>query len=244
LGPVINTLGGGLNIGPWRRIGVGDGIFIGHWMEDFPQAKPFLKNVNVAFRVGTTIPFGKKSNEDLLLAFPFGNDRSGTLFGGVGLTLTLAGCLRVGADVQLDHIFGSIRTRRIKTDPMQTELFLLEKIASYDDHGLTQEFNLFGEVIDLFPGTSFLLGYRYLKHSDDVLGLFSNTFSYQTATFAQKLFDWTLHQIVLRFAFDLAQWCEPDTSWVPGASLFLRLPFNGRRSVGISTIGGMLSLKF
>ncbi len=244
LGPIINQLGQGLDIGPWHRIGFGDGICIAHWMEDFKQTKPFLKNVNVALRLGTTIPFGKKSNENLLLAFPFGNDRAGTVFGGVGLTLTLAQCLRAGFDIQLDHIFGSIRTRRIKTAPQQTELFLLERIASYEDHGLTQEFNLFGECINLLPGTSFLLGYEYLKHSDDVLSLFSNTFSYDVATNAQKLYDWTIHQIVVRFAINADAFCAQDATFAPSGSLFLRLPFNGRRATVMSTIGACLSIKF
>jgi len=244
LAQVICQLGDGLDIGSWRRTGVADGVFIAHWMNDFPQKKPFLKNVNITFRVGTTVPFGQKEDEDLLVAFPFGNDRAGAVFGGFGLTLTLGNTLRVGADIQLDHTFGSIRTRRIKTDVEQTELFLLEKIASYKDNGLTQEFNLFGECFDLIPGFSFLLGYEYLKHSDDVLSIFSNAFSSSVATNAQKLFDWTLHQIVVRFGFDSTCWCGEQATVIPSGALYMRLPFNGRRSIGLSMIGGYFALKF
>lgn len=240
----IFTLGQGLDIGSWRRTGFGDITVLAEWAADFPQAKPMLKNVHVALRGGITIPTGKKGDEDLLMAFPFGNDHASSILGGLTLDLTLGSYLRIGGDVQLTHIFGSTRARRIKTDFTQTELFLLEKTDSYKDYGLTQQFSFFGECINLIPATSILIGYEYRKHGDDVLSLLSNAFSPAISTISEKLFDWTTHQCIIRANFDSSCLLGDDAFVTPTISVYTRLPFNGKRSAQTSTIGGILSLKF
>lgn len=244
LGTVVHTLGNGLFLGGWKRAGIGDITTFTEWSAEFPQAKPLLKKVRLALRAGLSIPTGLKEDENLLVAFPFGNDRTGSIIGGVTLDLLLGKHLRLGLDVQLTHFFGNTRIRRIKTDPLQTDLLLLEKNKAYLDYGLEQEFNLFLECVDLIPYTSLLVGYEYRKQGDKTISLFTNAFSAQVANTAPSLFDWTIHQMVINAAFDGKEWCNASSYAIPSLSLYARLPFNGVRSIGTGMLGVCFNLRF
>ena len=183
----VKRLGNGLELQNWKRTGPGDLTLLLEWFRDFYQNKPFLKNARINWRAGVSIPSGFRRDEDKLFAIPFGNDGAFAIPFGVGLDLTLGTYFKLGLDVQLTHIFGSTRTRRIKTSEDQTELLLLKKVQTHKDFGLTQRFNLYFQFYKFLKGLSFKVGYQFKKHGDDELSLKTNVFSSEIANSAQSL---------------------------------------------------------
>lgn len=241
----VCTLSGGLDLQGWSRAGVGDLTLLLDWSRDFPQAKPMLKNVRVNWRLGVGMPTGLRQDEDRLFAIPYGYDGAFSLPFGVGLDLHFQMYVRAGFDVQLTHVFGNTRTRRFKTSQDQTDLLFLQKAAVYKDWGLTQQFNLYGQLYKPFDiGLSFLLGYQYLKHGADELALpCGSSFSQAVANSAESLRDWTLHHIVVRADYDIgSHWDEPTV--YPRLFAYAQLPFNGKRVAATSNVGISFSLDF
>ncbi len=241
----VKELGQGLDIGGWTRNGVGDLTLMVDWFQDFPQAKPLLKTVRVNWWGGLTLPTGLRQDEDKIMALPYGFDGAFGIPFGLGLDLSFVFHVKVGFDVQLTHVFGSTRCRRIKTDPNQTELLLLAKTDAYKDPGLTQQFDLYAQVYKPWNSSfSCMLAYQYMKHDRDTLALCGNIYSANIANTAQSLRDWTLHQIFIRTDYDIGDHLKADTKIFPRIMAYMRLPFNGKRVVANSTVGVVLSLDF
>jgi hypothetical protein len=244
LATVVNNFGDGLSLNGWKRTGLGDLNLMVEWLFNFPQKRPLLTNVEIDGRVGFTLPTGLKANPDLLFAFPFGYDGAvGILYGG-GLTVSLGCQFKAGFDVQLLHLFGNTRPRRIKTAVDQSELLLLAKTPVYIDYGLTQRFNLFVQAYHVVGGLSLLAGYQFLKRGEDSLALNTCQFSTAIAQTAVTLEDWILHSAEFNLHYDFDVHMCPDSWIAPQASLFARVPFNGKRAVAFTTVGVMLAADF
>lgn len=241
---IIDEFGNGLDLNGWKRSGPGDLNVMIEWLFPFEQQRPLLKLVEVDARVGFTFPTGLKADEDKLLAFPFGYDGAvGILYGG-GLNVQLGYCFKAGFDVQLLHLFGNTRERRIKTAVDQSDILLLAKMPAYKDYGLTQRFNLFVQAYHVWGGLSALVGYQFLKHGEDHLALNSCEYSSFAANSAVSLDEWIVHSMEFNLHYDFAEtWCQ-NTCWAPQLSLFSRLPFNGKRSIAFTTVGVMLAVDF
>ncbi len=240
----VESLGNGLDLTGWKRSGVGDLTVLLEWFRDFPQAKPMLKNVRVNWRAGLGIPTGLRQDPDRVFAIPFGYDGAFSLPFGLGLDLHFAFYLRAGFDVQLTHVFGNTRLRRIKTSDDQTDLLLLEKMEVYKDFGLTQQFNLYAQLYKVFKGFSCLIGYQFIKHGKDEIALCAGSdFSAATANNAEHLKEWTMHQIVVRADYDIGSHFDEPPIY-PRLSLFAQLPFNGKRVAVTSNIGLTLAFDF
>ena len=241
---VVTTLGNGLDLNGWKRTGAGDMNLLVEFMYNFPQQRQILKDVEIDGRVGLTLPTGLKADPDKLLALPFGyNGATGIVFGG-GLNVLLGCYFKAGFDVQLLHLFGNTVEQRIKTALDQSDLLLLAKTKAYIDYGLTQRINLFLQAYQFVGGLSFLAGYQFLKKGEDHLALNSCEFSTTIANTAVSLDEWIVHSIELNLHYDFrVHQCED--AWIqPQASLFARIPFNGRRAVAFTTIGIMLAADF
>ena len=154
-----------------------------------------------------------------------------------GSNVLLGNCFKAGFDVQLLHLFGNTRERRIKTAVDQTNLLLLAKTKAYRDYGLTQRFNLFMQAYHVFGGLSFLAGYQFLKHGEDHLALNSCEFSSSIANSAAYLDEWIVHSIELNLHYDFNVDLCQDSCFAPQASLFARIPFNGKRAIAFTTVG-------
>jgi len=236
---------GCLELTDWRRTGVGDLVGLFEFLKDFPTAqRPMLKNVRINARVGLNFPTGLRVNPDELFAIPFGYDGAlGIIYGG-GLIVTMGCFFKTGFDVELIHLFGNSRTRRIKTAVNQTDLFLFEKTCVYRDYGLTQRFNLFVEMFNLVKGASFVWGYQFFKHGDDFYSVVPQTFSSEIANTAESLQEYTMHQLIFnlnyRFNTDL---CDYD-DFSPYISLYSRIPVNGKRSALFTTLGAVVGFNF
>lgn len=235
---------GGLNLCGWRRNGLGDLLLLSEWMCDFPQAKPLLKNVRLNARLGMTLPTGLKQNEDLLVAFPFGYDGSvGLIFGG-GLDALLGTYLQTGFDVELLHLFGNTRERRIKVAPDQTELLLLAKVPVYKDWGLTQHFNLYVQFQNFLRGLSLKVDYQFVRHGEDAFVLTTQDYSDNIANTDRRLEGWTTHTAIFNATYDCAYDLPPDSRAKPYITFFTKVPFNGKNSVMFSTVGAVLAVDF
>lgn len=250
---------GCLDIGGWQRTGVGDTTVSLEWIRDYPQQKPFLHNVTINGRLGFTLPSGLKADEDKLLAFPFGNDGSTGLIFALGLDLYMGQYMRGGLDVQLMHVFGNTRCRRIKTDVAQTNLFLLAKTDAFKDFGLTQQFSFYWEFYKLLYGASFKVAYQFYKNGEDTLYLTSNEFSSIIANSAQSNFptignqptgcsgtlnSFTTHDVFIILNYDFSDHMSEDSRWAPYVSAFVDIPFNGKRSVVVKNAGFAVALNF
>jgi hypothetical protein len=240
----VCTLGKGLSLAPWKRSGFGDVALFVEWMNDFEQAKVFLKNVRVDWRLGGTIPSGKRVDPDKLMALPLGYDGAASIIAGFGIDLTYGRYFKLGGDVELQHVFGNDRCRRIMTDTTQTNLLFLEKVNAYKDFGMNQRFNLYFQFFEVLGGLSLKAGYQYFKHGDDYLSLNSLAYSDVTANTSKNLYDYTLHQAVFVASYNIAKHINEDAACLPAVSLFSRLPFNGTRVIACPTLGATLSLDF
>lgn len=236
---------GCLDLCGWKRRGLGDALLLFRWQRDFEQAKQFLKNVRLGARVGLSLPTGKKVDEDKIFAFSFGNDgATGALVGGA-IDLTFGRYFKAGLDVQLHHLFGNTKCRRIKTDFCQTELLLLKKVDAYKEFALMQRFNLYLEIFKFLRGLSFKVGYQFRRRGDDILYLCSQDFSDEIANTAESLQEWTMHTAVFNLSYDFWNSDAQDEHRVhPYISIFAKVPFNGMRVAMARTAGVALSIDF
>ena len=240
----VKNLSDGFDLRGWQRSGAGDLTVLLRWFRDFYQHKPFLKNVRVNFRSGLSIPTGKRIDEDKLFAIPFGNDGAFAIPFGVGLDVTMGKYTKLGLDVELTHIFGNTRARRIKTDEDQTELILLKKTQVHRDFGLTQRFDLYVQFYKFLKGLSFKVGYQFKKHGDDEFALKTNAFSQKVANTALRLQEWTMHHIVTNTSYDFGVHLNDNARIRPQLSIFTRFPFNGKQVAVVPTVGATFSIDF
>lgn len=240
----VRTLGQDLDINGWSRVGIGDLTILFEWTRDFEQAKEVLKNVRLNGRVGPSFPIGKRTNEDLLVAFPFGNDGCTAVVFGGSLEVLLGCYIRCGMDVELTHLFGNTRERRIKIDRDQTELLLLRKACAYIDPGLIQHFNLYLGAYDLYGGLYLNFNYEFYKHGDNRLSLTSNNFSNNIANTAISLEGWTSHHAIFKLGYDFASVVGNDACVIPRVTAYTRIPIEGTRVILDSSVGLMLSCDF
>jgi hypothetical protein len=240
----VKTLGEHLDIDSWSRTGTGDLTVLLEWTRDFKQYKDILKNVRLNCRVGPSFPTGKGRDEDLLIAFPFGNDGCmGVVFGG-SLEILLGRYMRCGMDVELTHLFGNTRNRRIKIDREQTELLLLKKVCAYLDPGLIQHFNLYLGAYDICGGLYVNFNYEFYKHGENRLSIISNNYSNAIANDAQSLESWTAHHAIFKLGYDFAQVVGNNACAIPTITAYLRTPIEGTRALLDTSIGLMLSCDF
>lgn len=233
---------GGLCLDSWKRTGFGDLVTMLTWLENFPQIKPALKNVRLIVRGALSWPTGKKQDEDLLLALPFGNDGTVGIIFGAGLDLTFANYLRAGGYIELLYQFSDKKERRIKTAEGQTDLFYLSKTLAYKEHGINEQFNLYLEGFRFFDGLSTRVTYQFYKKREDRLWLFNDSFDPLIANSAENLQDATYHNIIffLKYEFDPLG-CDPLS---PQLFLFAKHGFNGKRAILGNTFGFTFSVSF
>lgn len=239
----VCRLGDGLYLGPWKRHGFGDLVVYLQWLHDFKQEKPFLKNVRLNWRIGNNFPTGLRANPDLIMALPFGfNGTLGILYG-FNIECTLGHYFKVGFGVDLQQLFGNKVWMRIKTHEDQSELLLLQKAQVYVDYGMNQRFTIFGQLFNL-GGLGLKAGYEFSKHGEDVISVCTQAFSNEPPNFAEKAQEVTAHQCVAIATYDFANHFSPDAKAIPSLAFYARMPFNGKRAVLGTAIGGWIAVDF
>lgn len=235
---------GCLDLDGWKKTGVGDIVLAGQWLKEFPQVKRLLRTVTLNVRAGMSLPTAKECYQDRVLSIPFGNDDAFGLFVAGGIDLKWDYHIRAGIDAQFLHLFGSTRERRIKTDPSQSDLLLLQKVRCRRDFGITQRYNVFLEFYRFLRGLSVRATYQFWQHNEDAVSLFTNDFSEITANTASRFDDWTMHNIIFSANYEVAADVDEDTRFKPQFSFYYRLPINGVRSILTHAIGGALVVNF
>lgn len=235
---------GCLSMGAWSDTGLGDIVVAGQWLKEFPQVKDLLRKVTINFRSGMSLPTAKKYPDDQAFKIPLGNDEAFGIFVGGGIDLKYDYHIRVGADAQFLHLFGSTRERRIKTDATQGDILLLPKVKCRKDFGVTQRYNLFFELHRIFHGLSFRATYQFWQHSQDNLSLFTNEFSTATANDSVRLDDWTFHHIILSAHYEVAADRYDDATFTPELTFYYKAPINGTNSIVAHAVGGALIFNF
>lgn len=234
---------GDINLHNWERKGIGDIAGIVWWEQDFVQARPLLKNVNLGARAGILFPTGKKADENVMLGVPFGNGGgAGLLFGGT-LELDFRHCFLFGVDAELTYFFGKTFNRRIKTDPAQTDLVFLTRACALTEPGFLQHFTLYGRFDHIFKGLSAQVAYQYTKQLDTHIYLATNHFDEAIARRAESLEDWTTHSLVFSLDFDICN-SRHEPGWNPYVSVFYKHGFNGSRAVLFDTVGCLVAVDF
>ena len=237
----VNKLGQGLDLGNWKRLGVGNLELFVEYMRNFPQAKQMLKNVLLDLRFGVALPTGLKGDYDKLVAFPFSYNGSTALVYGGGIEMLYGYFFIAGIDVELIHIFGNTEQRRIKTAENQTDLLLLEKNPAYIDWGMQQQFTLWLGLDKFYKNISFKFGYRLLKQGDSRLALEAQPSSTEIANTAMYLENWTLHDVLMKLSYEFTSDENPISS---STSIFARIPFEGKNSTAFQQVGLMAKLSF
>jgi len=235
LSQIVYELGDGLQMNnDWEKIGMGDLEFILSWDKSFKQPKPILKNVDLGIYGGLSFPTGVRQNEDLIMSIPFGNDGSlGMLVGG-NIQLQWWKHLRGGIIVNFLELFGTTRNRRVKTDASQSDLLLLAKTEARKGWGLTQQYNLYLEGHNLFENWSLRAAYNYIKHNNDSLAIFNQSYSNEIANTALSLQEWTQHSMNFSLRHYGPVWAE----------LYYIYPFNGKSVIQSAFLGGSLGINF
>ncbi len=230
-----------LNICDWKRTGFGDIVLQALWIQDFPQRKALIANVQPQFRIGINIPTGKRQDEDKILAFPFGNDGSWGIQVAGGLSIDSWYGLRAGFDAEFLFLFGDIKCRRIKTECYQTDLLLFKKLPAFREFGLGQQFNIFLEKF--WCGFGFGIDYQYLKRDEDKLTVFNDGIDNFITNSAESLQDWTAHSIILSLRSHIPYYF-PNLISQPSVFGWVKFGFNGKRAILLNTLGANITFSF
>jgi hypothetical protein len=239
----IKTLGC-LDICPWHRTGIGDLSIVADWLQDFVQGRPVLRNIRLNGRVGLTLPTGKKEDLNKILAIPFGYNGCPTILFGGGLNAALGSYCHIGFDVELRSIFGRTLYQRIKTNPAQTELLLLQKAKSYTDYSLEQQYTLYAEAYDLAPHTSFKIAYQFFKRGDSSVSLHGTCFSSAIAQSSEKIQEINWHAILVNATYDFGYLTREYVRAMPSLSLYTEIPYRGKRVIVCPILGATLNVDF
>lgn len=233
---------GNMSLRGWKRQGVGDLMLQLEYYRHFPQAKPYLRNVGIDVRGGFLVPTGLKTDPDKLLAFPFGYDAGlGIMIAG-RLELWYIHHLRLGIDVELLHLFGNNRQRRITTDPAQTDLFLLTKSSTFKDPGFVQHYTIYADLFQAWRGLSARLAYQYTKHNEDRYYPCAQGVNFTTVNDAESLQEGTTHSVIAALSYE---WNRPlNACWKPSISLFYKHGFNGKRALLVDSVSCVMSVAF
>ncbi len=241
----VAALGDGLQIGNWKKAGVGDLALYGGWRQQFFQEKKWIKEAIVNARIGVLFPTSVKKNQDIAVSFEFGNDGAFAIPLGAGLDLRYRRLFWAGLDIMMMKIFSHTKERRIQLDPAQTDLLLLQKAVTRRQYGMTQMFNLYLEPI-IYKGLSMRFAYECIKHGDDHLYTISNDFSSLTSNMSLALEEWTTHDIFIQAKYDQDyDHAEHEHRRVScEGMLFAKIPFNGKASFQVGLVGFNFTVNF
>lgn len=231
-----------LNIGGWKKRGLGDLAVIAEWQQDFPQIqRKTLRNVQINARVGITFPTAKKPFENIIMPIDFGSGTIGIPFGG-GLSMNLGNIFELGFSGQFWYYWSNEQVRRIKTFPTQTTLLLPTLANTQKDFAMIQNFNLHAIIYSFCKRFALKSFYEYWRKGEDKIIPLCNDFNHTTVNSALNLAEQTRHQ----FCFMLMYAPKKDDfkRVIPQFEFFWKISTNGMRSVAASSYGGQFSLIF
>ncbi len=226
----------------WTRHGFGDLLVRAEYNKFFIQRRPWLRGVNLAVRTGVIIPTGLKADTELLYAEPLGYGGGFGIHASGMLMLCYNYGITLGIDGELLHLFGTHTRMRVKTDPAQTDLLLITKIPVFREPGFIQRFTLLLEKSQQGGGLTGTVAYQYFKKSDDFIFPCITGFDSTIINNAESLQESTAHSLVFLLSYDWAYAMHWKT--IPSCAAFLKIGFNGKRSLVTDSAGFSLSISF
>lgn len=233
---------GNLNLCGWKRHGFGDTVVQAAWQNDFFQRKQYLRNVRLAVRGGLLLPTGKRENINDLEAFSFGYGQGvGVIFAGT-LGLHFMHNIRLRLDLEFLQCLGNTRTRRIATDPAQTDLLFINTATIFVDPGFNQQYTFMFEKLSIWEGLHGMIAYQYFKHNDDVYYPCTNAQRFDILNNSQDVQEWTTHQLFFKANYEFNH--ESDCGFRPNLAVFGKYGFNGKRAIITSSLGASISFAY
>ncbi len=237
---------GGLDLGAWSKAGFGDAVLMLDWANEYRQeGKSDLENVALQAKLGVSMPTAPKRNEDKAFSVALGNDGAWSIPFGLGLDLDFKYHVRLGAEAEFEFIFDNTKNYRMKTADAQTRFFLINKGKATMDHGFIWKFNLSAGAFRFWHGVSLNATYEYAKRDDDRLVPQTNAFDAKVVNGAAWLKESNSHHMIFKASYDGWE-CPFAKKWpvTPQASLFYKLPLDGRNTLLAHTFGGQLAVNF
>ena len=223
--------------------GLGDLLLLCRWMRDFSRVRRRLKNVRIILQAGLSIPTGVEKDVDQAFSWALGYDGAWGLHVGGHIDIDFSEYLRGGLAVNFLSLFDHTKVRRMKTDPNQTDFFLLHKGEATKCFGPTWKFKIFLQFQEFIRGMSLITEYQFLKHEHDTLYPQSDFFTHAIVNSAERLQEWDSHYMRFGWTFDTGlRW--PQWFVKPYVSLFYKLPLSGLRSIAAHTYGGEIGFAF
>lgn len=233
---------GGLDLKGWKRKGVGDLVVQAYWQDNFPQYRPWLRNVAPMVRLGVDCPTGKRQDIDKLLAIPFGNDGSWGVQIAGGLDLYFGSHVKAGFDIELLYLFGHERPARIRTDRGQTDLLFMRKLPAFKEPGLTQQYYLYAQLYDCY-GLAAGVHFQHLRQNESRLYVCSDKFDPFIINDAESLQQWSVNSFIFTLSYDFARFCKPG--WpTPSISGWYKQGLIAERALLANTAGLTFTLSF
>ncbi len=231
----------GLNLSGWQTSGLGDLALLLDYIGDYPQGRTVLRNVRVHARLGLTFPTGLVANENWLMSQPLGNDGSMTMPFGGGLDINLGRYFQCGFRGQFSYIWGNEKLRRVPTFPGQTTLLFPTVMSTFKNYGITQTFDLYAQMYNVYEGLSLKLAYEYYFKTQDNISINRPGYNYNLLQSDLTLEEMTRHNMIILLSFD-SGFLEKHDKIHPQVGLFFNMPFNGSLATLASTVGVQLSL--
>lgn len=238
---------GCLSIDCWDQAGFGDTIAQLEWRHYFSNIgkdtdnNSMIKKVMLLTKIGGSFPLGTKKNEDRAFSMPLGNDGHWGIPGGAGMEITFTHNVLFGLYGDFLILMEDGKERRLKTDPAQTDLFLINKGYAVKDPGFTWQLETFLEWLEETYHLSARVTYQYIKHSSDRLFIKCNdeVFNDCCINTAEHLKEWHVHNLIC----NIGQ-AYPNLYGKPAISFFYKLPIAGERIIDNHTFGGQLHMTF
>jgi hypothetical protein len=224
--------------------GVGDLVIMLDWMNNYQQQKDGLENVQLIAKIGVSLPTAPERDEDKVFSISRGNDGAWSVPFGLGLNLDFQYNIRLGLEAEFEIMFDHSREFRMKTAPGQTQFMLLNKGRATIDHGFNWHFNLMAQAYRFWRGCSLGVTYEYAKHDDDRLTPHDNSFDVTMANSASWLREYNMHHFIFKASWDGSCYTCPLRRFTPHASIFYKMPIDGRNVILTHSFGGQLGVSF
>jgi len=235
---------GGLQLGTsYSNQGIGDCIVDFDWRKHVDNLEHHFKSIDFYIGAGLLIPGQLLKDEDQVLSYAHGTDGSFGIPIKLGFWVDGKKWVYAGLDAQLLYVLSSKKIRRMKTDPNQTELFLLNKGNSRKEYGVTWQAHTWVMVTDFYEGVFAKLSYQFIRHESDKLYTEDVNFDNVIINSARTLQGWSGQDVVIQLGYNVAK-DDPKMPFVPVGSLFYKKPIAGRAIINSDTYGAMLQISF
>lgn len=232
-----------LNVGNWKRNGIGDLAIIAEWQRDFPQQyRRTLRNVQTNVRLGITFPTAKKNCDNVIMPIDFGFDGAFSIPFGGQISMNLASIIDIGFSGQFWYFLSNQKIRRVQSFPTQTALLLPTLIETHKEFSIVQNFNLFGTIHSFCSRFALKGFYEYWRKGKDTLTPLANNFNFATINASQTIDEQSRHQFCIMAMYSPKK--DDFKKIIPQLEIFWKLSTNGMRTIAASTYGGQFSIIF